>query len=71
MLNGYSKLNKVVFGRDLRAAHPSVGRGQRGPRDDRVWVYTGIGLTDAIQEHVIEQQDGHVTIDFAKVRRPK
>ena len=44
--NGYSKKKKNTFGRDLRAAVPSVS--VKRPRDDedRRRVYSGIGFPD-------------------------
>jgi putative DNA primase/helicase len=42
--NELPKVSKHVFGRDLRAAVPSVRIGQLGDRQHRVRVYQGIAL---------------------------
>jgi putative DNA primase/helicase len=45
--NEYPKASKHVFGRDLRAAVPSVRVTQSGPAGNRVSKYRGIRLRDA------------------------
>jgi putative DNA primase/helicase len=42
--NGHLKHSKQIFGRDLRAAIPSIIMRRPRDRQDRVRVYTGIGL---------------------------
>jgi putative DNA primase/helicase len=51
--NGYEKRSKALFGRDLKAAHPSVRKTRpRGEEpDDRLHVYTGITLRNKERLH--------------------
>jgi putative DNA primase/helicase len=43
--NGHKRKSKDDFGRDLRAAVPSISRKRpRNDKGDRVWTYAGIGL---------------------------
>ena len=44
--NEHPKPSKQVFGRDLRAATPSIRTGQSGGRSHRVRIYMGIALQD-------------------------
>ena len=43
-LNGQVSTSKQVFGRDLRAARPSIKVTQPGRGDNRDRAYVGIGL---------------------------
>jgi putative DNA primase/helicase len=42
--NGYVKFDKHVFGRDLRAAYPAIGRRRPRVDGDRPRFYTGVRL---------------------------
>jgi putative DNA primase/helicase len=42
--NGHVKRDKATFGRDLRAAHPSIKRTRPREGTERVYVYAGITL---------------------------
>jgi putative DNA primase/helicase len=53
--NGHIKPSKQVFGRDLRAAVPSIRIGQSGPHSSRERVYRGIRLK-ADKEREAEQE---------------
>jgi putative DNA primase/helicase len=46
--NEHPKSSKQVFGRDLRAAIPSIRMGQSGGRGHRVRIYVGIALQDPV-----------------------
>jgi putative DNA primase/helicase len=39
----HQRSSKPVFGRNLRAACPSVSKSRVGPQHERTWVYLGIG----------------------------
>jgi putative DNA primase/helicase len=52
----YPKSSKHVFGRDLRAAVPSLRVEQLGPRGKRVRVYKGLALKTADED--AEREDG-------------
>jgi putative DNA primase/helicase len=39
----HKRSSKPVFGRNLRAACPSVSKSRVGPKKERIWVYLGIG----------------------------
>ena len=46
--NEHPKSSKQVFGRDLRAAAPSIRMGQSGGRNHRIRIYMGIALQDPV-----------------------
>lgn len=72
LCNGHTKKSNSVFGRDLRAAYPSVNRAQRGTGDNRYTVYTGLDLSSAVKRGVVQyDENGKPTFNFSKVRRPK
>ena len=53
--NGHIKKDKATFGRDLRAAHPSIKRMRPREGGRRVYVYAGITLR--VTEHDEEAEE--------------
>ena len=45
--NGHARGSKQLFGRDLRAALPTLRVRQLGSHDDRQRTYVGVGLIEA------------------------
>src|SRR5262249_49595287 len=57
--NGHVKSAKATFGRDLRAAHPSIKRTRpRGDTEERIYMYEGINLIPEESKHQAERGYG-------------